>query len=1032
MKGVIHWWANNHVAANLLMLTIFITGIVGYFKMEREFFPTFPYPGMQINVVWPGASPQDVEEQIVTRIEEAIKDVEDINYIQSNSRESNGNVQVFAEGSDNFEGLQAEIKNRIDSIVGFPGDMELPAVQQFATEHEVVRVAVHGNIGEKALKHLAQSLQREMLSLQGVTKVDLFGIRNEEVSIEISELSLRRHAITFDEIAQAIRNSSINLSAGTLETTAGNYSLRAKNLANSDKQFGNIIVKQLANGAYLKLNDIATINDGFEENEILATLNGEPAVLLQVMSTQNMDIIETSKSVKEWVESRQNNLPLGASLIIWTDLADDFKSRMNTISSAALSGLILVFIVLLLTLRPMIALWVSVGIATAFAGAFIFLDYLGTSLNMLSTFAFLLVLGVVVDDAIIVGESIHSEFSNENRGIAGATQGAQKVFLPVIFGVSTTIIAFLPWLFISGPVQAFTKQIAWVVILALVFSIIEAMWILPAHLSTLKHKAKRSKLGELQHKISQSIINFSHDKYGPFLRKTLARPGLINAIFFGAIIIGFAGLLGAGHIKTSFEPEVESEQIFVNIDLRDGTSFQRALAILAQMQEAQRQLVKEVEAENPEGKIVENWYTRSRKDSVIAIVKLAPPEIRTLSAKEAALKLRKLIGDIPEAKTFTVAYSFGGSPADLQFSIRHQNLDVLQLAVEDFTQQLKQYPAVSYISTSIESAKEEALFELKPQAEKLQLSLASVMRQVRQSFHGEEVQRLPRDGNDVKVMLRYPKSLRTSLESLNQLRIRTEDGREIPLESVVDITFAPGFKQIDRRDGKRSIEIRGYLNESVRDDILEDLKDNYIPNWKQRYFGVESSLTGGAEEQEEFMQEIFTLVLLALFAMFAILAVAFKSYAQPILILIAIPFAALGAFIGHLINNMPVGLYSYFGIVAASGIVINDNLVLIDAYNRFKRSGKDRVEAIYTAAVSRFRPILVTSLTTFIGLIPMMLERSTQAAFLQPIVVSLTYGVVMAFFVTLFLVPSLIIVGAKIAQLRNSKYFTLHSSTESI
>ena len=741
-------------------------------------------------------------------------------------------------------------------------------------------------------------------------------------------------------------------------------------------------------------------------------------VLLQVMSSENMDVVAMSESVNEWMEERKKNLPEGVQLTLWTDAAEDFEGRMTTISTAALSGLLLVFAVLMLTLRPMIAIWVAVGIATAYAGAFVLLPSVGVSLNMLSTFAFLLVLGIVVDDAIIVGERVHSQFEKGSGQLQGAVEGASLVAKPVIFGVLTTMIAFIPWLYISGTIQELTRQISWVVILALAFSLIEALLILPAHLSTIKKPQSTGRFSRFQKRIADSIVSFGHFKYGPLLASCMKRPVLTLAIFLGIYLIGANGLLGGGHVRTAFAPEVESEQIYVNIQLREGTTYSRALEILAQLQLAQEELVAEVEknAEGGKSKVVENWYTRSRRDSVIAIVKLASPEVRSMSAKAAAIRLRELIGDVPEAKQINVEYSFDNQGPDIEISVRHADLETLQLAVDEVEERLRGFTALYDVADSFSSANEEIRFALKPGAEQLGLNLAQVMTQVRQAYYGEEVQRLPRDGQDVRVMLRYPLESRRSLESLRHFRVRGSDGREIPLNAIVDMSYGPSLNKIDHWDGLRAAEVRANLKEPVRKEIMEQLDKDFFPDWQARYPGIKYATVGESAEEARFIAELMLLLGIAFFGMYCMLAVAFKSYSQPMLILIAIPFAVLGSIFGHFIMGMPLSIYSYFGTVAAAGVVVNDNLVLIDYYNGLRKKGMAMIEAMQKAGEERFRPILITSVTTFVGLIPLMLERSSQAAWLQPIVIALAYGLVLAFFVTLFLVPAMLIIGAGIKQ----------------
>lgn len=1014
MNRMIAWWADNHVAANLLMVTILLSGIVGYSKLEREMFPTIAFPGMQVTVVWPGASPKDVEEQLVVRIEESLKDLENLDWIRSESREGVGTVRILADNADDFSKIRNEVEARVSSISTFPPDIEQPRINQWYTRNESMRVAVHGNIGERGLKRVAEELRREVAALPGISIVELFGTRAEEISIEVSESVLRRYGITFDEIATAIRADSVNLSAGNLRTDAGQYTLRTRNLADTRIDFENIVVKQLPQGSAIRVGDLARVIDGFEEDEILATLNGEPAVLIQVMSSEKMDVVLMSESVNKWLAERKKTLPKGVQLTLWQDSAVDFNSRMSTIGSAAVSGLILVLLILLLTLRPIVAFWVSLGIATAYTGAFVLLPAVGVSLNMLSTFAFLLVLGIVVDDAIIIGERVHTEHESGNSGLRGAIEGASRMSKPVIFGVITTIIAFLPWIFLTGTTQEFTRQISWVVMLALGFSLIEALLILPAHLATVKPIKSGGKFTRLQQTISTSIVNFGHNRYGPVLEKSVARPGLTFMVFLGIMIIVFVGLKGGGHVRSAFSPEIESEEIFINIDLREGTTYQRALAILAQLQQAQERLILQVEqqaGDSKKNKIVENWYTRSRRDSVIAIMKLAPPETRSLSSKQAALRLRELIGEVAEAKEIRVQYSFQNNDPDLQISVRHPDLQQLQLAVTELKQRLHSFSALYDLTDSFETASEEIRFDLKPGAEQLGLTLAQVMRQVRQAYYGEEVQRLPRNGQDVKVMVRYPLESRSSLESLRHFRVRMQDGREVPLFSVVDVSYGPALKRIDHWDGLRAASVSGYLKEPVREEIMQELERSFFQQWEAKYPGLTRKNVGEALEEQRFIAEIAVLLLMALFGMYFMLAVAFKSYAQPIAILVAIPFAVIGAFIGHWINGMPFSIYSYFGTIAATGVVINDNLVLIDSYNVYRARGMAAKEAIIKAGRARFRPILITSVTTFVGLIPLMLDRSSQAAWLKPIVVSLAYGLVVAFFVTLFLVPALTIIG---------------------
>ncbi len=647
-----------------------------------------------------------------------------------------------------------------------------------------------------------------------------------------------------------------------------------------------------------------------------------------------------------------------------------------------------------------------------------FLPAVGVSLNMLSTFAFLLVLGIVVDDAIVVGEGIHTEAHHIGGGVEAAVAGAKLVAKPVIFGVLTTIMAFLPWLFLSGGTSEFTRHITWVVILALMFSLVESLWILPSHLS--KMQPRKDELlgwfGHFQKHISDGIIHFAHKRYRKIGQFAVDQRYLTASIFIVLLVVGF-GLFNTGWVKKAFMPEMESDEVIVNVVMPEGAPYSRALEILAQLQKAERELEQEVnQRTGGEGKLIENWYTRSRRDSVLAIVKLAPPEVRDMSAKEAAIRLRELMGDVPDAKEVSVEFTHNDRSPDFELSIRHPDLEVLRLAVNDVEEKLRSFEALYDIRNNLESASEEIQIKLKPGAHKLGLTMSDVTRQVRQAYYGEEVQRLPREGQDVKVMVHYPIESRRSIESLKHFRVRTADGREVPLLSVAELEYAPGIKRIQRWNGKRAVRISADLKDSIRDEIMEDLDENYFPDWEKRYPGIERGAVGQAEGEARFIKEVLGLYLIAFFAMYAMLAVAFRSYWQPLLILVAMPYAFVGAIYGHFVLNMTLAIFSYFGIAAAAGVVVNDNLVLIDYTNRLRDKGMKPLEAIVEAGVVRFRPIMLTTATTIVGLTPMMMERSIQAKFLIPIVVSLVSGVFLAFFVTLLMVPAMYAIGLDIAE----------------
>lgn len=1015
MQNLIAWWVRNPVAANLLMLGILISGWLGLSNIEKEAFPSIKPYQVQVDVVWPGASPQEIEQQVVQRVEDALETVNNVARLRAEARESLASITVETYPNVDLNGFLNDVKNAVDSVTSFPRDIENPRVRRMEWRQEIIRVAVVGDIGERTLTRLAQDLREDFAAQPFVSKVELFGARKEEVIIELSEQALRRYDLTFAEVANAIRSSSINLSSGQVRTATGDIQLRVLNLADSQSDFEQIIIRQTIDGAIVRVGDVARVLDAFEEEDILATLNGQPAVLLQVQATDEMQVVKTSEATKAWIEETNKSLPEGVKLELWFDTADIYTSRMDLIAESSILGLILVFVVLILTLRPRVALWVTAGIGVAFLGAFSLLPANDVSLNVMSTFAFLLVLGIVVDDAIVVGESIHHHTHLGMPGEQAAVMGTISVARPVIFAVLTTIVAFAPWLFVSGVEAQITRQLSIVITLALVVSLIEAFFILPAHLRHVEPRKNLKGLALRQQKIAHGIVIFSERYYGPFLERCLRNRYTTTMVFVSAFIIS-VGLFATGWVKFYFMPQVESEQIYINVNLPTGTPYSRALEVLDQLQSAERELKAQVEAEAAKtgegtGKLIEGWYTRSRRDNVVAIVRLAPPEVRDLSARDAAERFRTLVGEIPDADEIRVNYTLDDNTPSVTFLLQHDDFDTLKRASKDLQLHLQGYEAAFFVRDDQQGELSELHFSLKPGAEKLGLSLIEISRQVRQGFYGEEVQRLPREFGDVRVMVRYPRDARSQLASLEDFRIRTPDGRSIPLTSVVDVTLGEGVQRINRRDGRRVVRVVASVDRDSVGEISRSVNGSFIPGLIEAYPGLEVLRGGSQESEAEFYSEIGALYTVALFVIYALIAIAFKSYALPLLIMTAIPFGFMGAVFGHLVYDLPMALFSYFGIGAAAGVVVNDNLVLVDYIRRREREGLSPPAAVLDAAVNRFRPILLTTVTTFVGLLPIMAERSTTAEFLKPAVLSLAFGVLFALFVSLLMVPALYLIG---------------------
>lgn len=1035
MNGIVAWFARNSIAANLLMIVAFVGGTFSFFSMEREMFPTVPVAGASVTVTWPGASPQEVEEQIITRIEEAVADIDGLDRITSIGSEGGGVVNI--RGRDDIDMIEFldEIKLRVDQIDNLPQAAFQPRVQRWEQRNWYFGTAVYGDIDELELKRIADGVRDDIAELAGGELAIVQGILGEEVSIEVSEETLRRYNLTLADVAAAVQSASLNSSGGGIKTATGDVAIQARNLADTSAQFERIIVSQTPEGGVIRVGDIADVIDGFVDDELVATHNGVPTAWVFVVSPNKMQIVEYTDGFKDYIERANDSangiLPEAVKIDILWDDSDIFKARMETISGAAFTGGILVLIVLILFLRPIVAFWVTAGIFTAFAGGIMLLPLFGVSFNILSTFAVLLVIGVVVDDAIIVGENIHREVeSGRRQGVDAAIIGTQLVLKPVMFGVITTVIAFLPWAFLTGPTRSFTEQITFVVVSALAFSIIECMLILPAHLAHLKPQrfdGPGGGLMKIQRSIADSLLWFANSVYKPALELAIAFRYATVAIFI-VMFLWAANLVSNNFVPFRFMPEIEGGLIQVTIELPDGTPFSRSEQVRAQIENGVDLLTVEMREqyaplsdEYPALKdgLIDGASVAAFGREVQAWVGLIAPEERpkTISTKDVTQRLRELVGPVQDAEEISFDFTQNDEQSGIRISLNHPDLDMLRDAARDLKAQLATYSTTFDVGDNLSSAAEELRVTLKPGAESLGLTLANVTDQIRDAYFGRLVQRLPRDGEDVEVRVRLPESERRSLDSIDNLRIRTPDGRAIPVGQVAEFTFAPGINRIVRRDRTRSVTVRAELTDDVRSQIMDDLERNYWPGFRDRYPEVNRGIAGGFEEEQRFFGEVVRFTWIALGAMYILLAIAFRSWSQPLLILTAIPFAYAGAVFGHGLFGVPLAMFSFFGIAAAGGVVINDNLVLLDFINRRRAEGAGAVQAIVDGCVARFRPILLTSITTFVGILPLIAEQSVQAQFLKPMVISLGCAVSFALFVSLLMVPSLYAVGVEIGRI---------------
>lgn len=1025
MSRFIGWWVKNSIAANLLMLIIFVMGFVGFNKLEREFLPTTDFNQINITGVWQGASPNDIQEQIIFRIEEAIEGIDGVDYVEANAREGSANVSVITLVQADFDRIYEEVKTRVDGINNLPPDAFRLQVRRAPFELDFIYMALYGgDLDRKELQRLSLNIRDEMAKLPSGNLTQMITKLEEEVTIEISEDALRRYDLTFSQVSSAISANSLNLSSGDVKTSAGRLQLRTRNLASTKEDFEELIIRQTPNGGTVRVKDIATVIDGFEDLDFYSEYKGHPAMFLRVLSPEKSDVTAAGEAFRGYIEEKNKSLPPGVVLEMWADASVSFDAQMNLIGSNALLGLILVLLILGLFLRPKVAMWVTIGIMTSFMGALAIAPYIGISFNIISTFAFLLVIGIIVDDAIVVGESVHFHVEHGVSGERGAIGGTKLVIKPVFFAVLTTMIAFLPWAFFSGPTATFTSQITLVVIAALLFSLVEAFLILPAHLRHLKpidQSKDKNRLLKFQDALANSLLHFAETVFRPmtafFIRNRYATMATFVGMFFISIVA-----LQAGLAKVQMAPEIDGDMMQVSIRFPEGTSFERSSQVQAQMEDAVKRM--NVDAKEKFGidyELIPQPGSFVYNTRIQAFMGLAPPEQRdTVTSEMIETMFQEYLGDIPDAYRVQVNAGGGGNnQRGVFFGVASNNSNDLNNALFDLKNQLETYGNTVRTWDNLESSAQEMRFELKPGAERLGIDLRSVSQQVREAFFGKEVMRVPRNGEDVRIVLRYPEAARDSIDSLESLRIRGANGVEVPLYQVANVSFAPGITRVNRRDSKQVAYSGAVLKggPEARAEIMRDMNENFLPEWKLRHPNAERLLVGDDKNNATFKSEAGLFLLLMLGSMYVLLAVAFKSYAQPLLILVAVPFAFVGMTFGNIVVGTPMGIMSAFGFFAAAGVAVNDNLVLLDYVNRLRSKGVGAYQAMVDACVARFRPILLTSVTTFMGVMPMLAEKSVQAQFMKPMVVALAFGVLFDFFLTLILVPSMYGIGVDINRL---------------
>ena len=1042
-EGIIGWFVRNPVAANLLMFAIIGLGLYSGINLRKQTTPDFDINYVSVRVPYLGAAPEEVEEGVVIKIEEAIQDTKGILKLKSTASEGMGSVRAEIEIDADINEVLNEIKAKVDAISTFPDLTEKPVVYKVEVPTGILFVSIYGDIDEYQRKDIAESIKDELLDYPEIKSINMMGDRPYEISIEVTENTLREYDLTMSEVSAAIRESSIDLPGGRIRSDGGDILLRTKGQVYTGEEFGDLVLRTYPDGSRLLLSDVANIDDGFVESKSWGRFNGKPSLDMEILAAQAENEIETADRVKEYIKKRSSTLPDGVQMEVWGDRSIYLQDRLDMMTKNMTQGAILVFIVLSLFLRFKVALWSVIGIPVAFFGA-LWLMPVGpfpVTINLISLFGFIMVLGIVVDDAIIIGESIYTKIRADGHSVENVIKGAKKVALPATFGVLTTIAAFAPMLFVTGFGGPFFKAMSVVVILCLFFSIIESKLILPAHLahanigeidedeifspysSVAWYKWPKKLFQRANRNVQKNLHIIIKYKYAPLIRRAVENRGLTVAFFFSALIIIF-GILNSGLTRFMIFPQVPGDYVVVELTMVDGAPAELRDKVINTIEQHALDLNDEWLIENPNDLPPINKlgaYTGGMTDlgtpvggdNIGLLVAELPFDDRKLSVLEVENMWRARVEDMPGVKklTFDSGRSIGGG-SDLGFNVIGQNINELEQASKALENKLKEYNGVFDIRSSLSVGGEEIKLNVKPEAESLGLSMASVGRQVRQAFYGEEAQRIQRGKDEIKVMVRYPEEDRKSIGNLESMRIRNNLGDEIPFISVASATFGKAYSKIERENGVRVVTVSADVDSgSVEPRIVTaDITNNFIPELRDQFPQLDFDLEGTSSETVKLINELTVASIAALFLIYILIAIPLKSYLQPIIIMSVIPFGLIGAVIGHIVLDEAISMFSLFGIVALAGVVVNDSIIMVDFINKAREAGRGIIDAVVESGTQRFRAIVLTSLTTAAGLMPIMTETSTQAQFVIPMAISIAFGIVFATVITLFLIPCLYVI----------------------
>ena len=1026
-RGPLSWMTRNPVAANIIMLILVLGGLIQAFNVKQEFLPSAELDIISVSVPYPGASPEEVEQSIVLAVEEAVRGLDGVEEVTANAREGSGSVTIEVQPGYDLGRMSQDVQSEVDRITTFPEDAEEPTISVSSLRREVLSVIVSADTADTVLREVTEQVRDRLIVSPGITQVELSNVRSYEIAIEIPQDTLRSYNLTLANVADILARASVETPGGGMKTSSGEILVRVRDRRDVGEQFGKIPLITGADGTQVLLEDVATIRDRFDDSDKFTFFNGKPALTMSVYRVGKETPISIDASVGEVLDELRATLPNGIELTTWNSRADMFRQRMNLLLRNGLLGLVLVFIVLGFFLEMRLAFWVMIGIPISFLGTILIMPAIGVSISMISMFAFILALGIVVDDAIVVGENIYHNHQDGMPFLRAAIVGARQIAMPVTFSILTNIVAFMPLYFVPGVMGKFFSAIPLVVCSTFVISLVEALFVLPAHLAHQKDLKKPHALHRLQQRFGKAFTRFVHEKYGPFLDLTLRRRYLTVAIGLFVLILTIS-YVKSGRMGFELFPSVESDVAQCTFKLPYGSPVDKTQAAHDRIVRAGEELAREIEAETGQKQIngVLSYIgtggrgvTGGHSGSVT--VDLVDAAVRPVSTADFVDRWRKKAGPITGMDTIRYRSDSGGPGGGsdaLTVELSHRDINVLEQVSADLAEALGEYSIVSDIDDGFTPGKPQIDFTLKPEGRSLGLTSAGVARQVRNSYYGSEAIRQQRGRNEVKVKVRLPEAERDTEFSMESMILLTPTGIEVPLREVVNMERGRAYTTISRRDGRRTVTVSGNVTPKNKADlVLADMKTEILPALKEKYTGLSYSFEGRQADQRESVQGLIKGLLGAIVLIYVLLAIPFKSYSQPLIIMVSIPFGIVGAVIGHLLMGYSLSVISIFGIVALSGVVVNDSLVLIDFFNQKRKEGLSVHDSVMTAGIQRFRPIVLTTLTTFGGLLPMIFETSRQARFMIPMAISLGFGILFATGITLLLIPSLTMILEDLGRL---------------